>query len=409
MAARSRILPLLGASAVGVGIGYYVFDPLLRQYAHDTNGTFIPPPPGGAPLPDLKDGQRPIALQNGADIDERHPQTLHDRPPPGSAPARGVSGIVARGGTDLKAQERGAPIPGSAPYGTVSQDLENLKSSISDKVHAAEDKADQIKRDAEGRFERVRDGAEQKAGYLADQTRQTYDSTKQSADAAYDKASYEAERAKSSWFGFKKSAEDTAAVGQQKLYNAEQEAEAKLANLRNSAKDQYGNLRDGARDTAASAKQSADAAYDRASQEVSKAKQSAESSWFSWKKSAEDTAAAGQQKLYNAEQEAEAKLANLRDEAHDVAASARSEAERQYEQARQAAHDGYTNLRDKADSSWHNLKDEASAETEEAKRRLHNAKFSLEGKEMNPQPRGGIWNWIFGNKGATENVAANLE
>lgn len=42
MSASQRILPLLVAGTVGLISGVYIFDPLLRQYAKDTKGTFDP-------------------------------------------------------------------------------------------------------------------------------------------------------------------------------------------------------------------------------------------------------------------------------------------------------------------------------------------------------------------------------
>ncbi|CAO1612633.1 unnamed protein product [Parajaminaea phylloscopi] len=42
MSASQRIIPLLAVSVVGVATGIYVFDPLLKQYAQDTGGTFRP-------------------------------------------------------------------------------------------------------------------------------------------------------------------------------------------------------------------------------------------------------------------------------------------------------------------------------------------------------------------------------
>lgn len=40
--ASQRIIPLLAAAALGMVSGAYIFDPILRQYAQDTNGTFRP-------------------------------------------------------------------------------------------------------------------------------------------------------------------------------------------------------------------------------------------------------------------------------------------------------------------------------------------------------------------------------
>ncbi|ORX53045.1 hypothetical protein DM01DRAFT_1336231 [Hesseltinella vesiculosa] len=38
-----RVGPILLAIGVGVGTGYYVFQPLLREYEHDTHGTWVLP------------------------------------------------------------------------------------------------------------------------------------------------------------------------------------------------------------------------------------------------------------------------------------------------------------------------------------------------------------------------------
>ncbi|PWN29898.1 hypothetical protein BDZ90DRAFT_519 [Jaminaea rosea] len=42
MSASQRLFPLFAASVVGVATGYYIFDPILRQYSRDTSGTFQP-------------------------------------------------------------------------------------------------------------------------------------------------------------------------------------------------------------------------------------------------------------------------------------------------------------------------------------------------------------------------------
>lgn len=42
MSYRQRIVPLFIATFVGVVSGVYVFDPLLKQYAIDSRGTFDP-------------------------------------------------------------------------------------------------------------------------------------------------------------------------------------------------------------------------------------------------------------------------------------------------------------------------------------------------------------------------------
>ncbi|KAI9033623.1 hypothetical protein CLU79DRAFT_724639 [Phycomyces nitens] len=40
---RGRILPVLIASGIGVATGIYVFQPLLKEYEADTNGTWVLP------------------------------------------------------------------------------------------------------------------------------------------------------------------------------------------------------------------------------------------------------------------------------------------------------------------------------------------------------------------------------
>ncbi|GAB5592182.1 hypothetical protein Unana1_07082 [Umbelopsis nana] len=43
MSFLQRSVPILTATAIGVATGYYVFEPLLRQYERDTNGTWKMP------------------------------------------------------------------------------------------------------------------------------------------------------------------------------------------------------------------------------------------------------------------------------------------------------------------------------------------------------------------------------
>ncbi|KAG2182918.1 hypothetical protein INT44_005899 [Umbelopsis vinacea] len=43
MSFLKRSIPILTATAIGVATGYYVFEPLLRQYERDTNGTWKKP------------------------------------------------------------------------------------------------------------------------------------------------------------------------------------------------------------------------------------------------------------------------------------------------------------------------------------------------------------------------------
>ncbi|KAH8550648.1 hypothetical protein BGW37DRAFT_521317 [Umbelopsis sp. PMI_123] len=43
MSFLQRSVPILTAAVIGVATGYYVFQPLLRQYEKDTNGTWKKP------------------------------------------------------------------------------------------------------------------------------------------------------------------------------------------------------------------------------------------------------------------------------------------------------------------------------------------------------------------------------
>ncbi|KAI8584215.1 hypothetical protein K450DRAFT_276584 [Umbelopsis ramanniana AG] len=43
MSFLKRSVPILTAAAIGVATGYYVFEPLLRQYEKDTKGTWKKP------------------------------------------------------------------------------------------------------------------------------------------------------------------------------------------------------------------------------------------------------------------------------------------------------------------------------------------------------------------------------
>lgn len=42
MSLRQRMVPLMLATFVGVASGMYIFDPLLKQYAVDSRGTYDP-------------------------------------------------------------------------------------------------------------------------------------------------------------------------------------------------------------------------------------------------------------------------------------------------------------------------------------------------------------------------------
>ncbi|KAI8391171.1 uncharacterized protein BYT42DRAFT_555879 [Radiomyces spectabilis] len=39
----SRLVPLLLATGIGIGTGVYVFQPLLKEYEAETNGTWLRP------------------------------------------------------------------------------------------------------------------------------------------------------------------------------------------------------------------------------------------------------------------------------------------------------------------------------------------------------------------------------
>ncbi|CAM0142848.1 hypothetical protein VKS41_002585 [Umbelopsis sp. WA50703] len=43
MSFLQRSIPVLTCIVIGVGTGYYVFDPLLKQYEKDTHGTWKKP------------------------------------------------------------------------------------------------------------------------------------------------------------------------------------------------------------------------------------------------------------------------------------------------------------------------------------------------------------------------------